>query len=93
MAVESLDDLAGFFEADEFADEATIAGSPVNGIFEYEYVETMDVTGVAPTFTASAAELIGVGRGDGITVRASNYTVEDIQPDGTGVAKLILSED
>lgn len=97
MAVEDADDLAGFFDADDFAVTATLTGGgTVEGIFDAEYYAALDgIAGVAvessqPAFTAPTSDLSGVGQGDTLTIDGATYEVVEVKPDGTGVTTLRL---
>lgn len=84
------DDLADFFDADEFGITATFSGGDVLGILDRAYIETEDVAGYAPTFIAKTSDLSTVSVGDSVTIDSVVYDVAEIQPDGTGVTTLVL---
>jgi len=89
------DDSAVFFNTDEFADEATIGLDTVNGIFDHEYIEALDVSGEAPVFVCATSDLDdlgGVTQGDTLTVNGTGYRIRSVEPDGTGVTRLTLEE-
>ena len=69
---------------------ATIAGLPVDGIFDNKYIETLDIVGTVPVFTCLTATVGSVVRGNTVTIRTVNYVVRDIQHDGTGMTDFIL---
>lgn len=91
MPVESAQDLAGFFDPDEFADEqpmiATIGGFavPFNGIFTQGHLPenpntTPDITTTVPRIIVAKSAVAGIAQGDRIE-RANGevYWVNDIQ--------------
>jgi len=86
------EDLTAFFNTDDFADAATLAGVDVVGIFDNGYVES--ATGAAsrqPTFTLPTASVPALST-DAIFIHAGQrYTVEQHEPDGTGVSVLFLA--
>lgn len=86
------EDLSGFLVSGELGDIATIAGVDVRGVFDRPYVETLDHAGHRPTFTCASDDVLGVSRGDAVFVDGITYTVVGIEPDGTGLTTLILSE-
>ncbi|MBP7001715.1 hypothetical protein [Amaricoccus sp.] len=101
--IEDADDFAVFFDPDGFGSlgsYALAAGSPaveVGGIFTAAHAVAAplgDWPGVStstPVFTCRAAMLpAGAGDGDTLTLGATAWTVRSIQPDGTGLARLIL---
>lgn len=91
MPVESAEDLAGFFDPDEFADQepmiATIDGLPVpfNGIYSQGHIAenpntTANITATVPRIITPKAALPGLLQGNQIE-RANGevYVVNDIQ--------------
>jgi len=86
------DDLDVFLNTDEFADEATIGGETVNGIFDNEHTEVLDVSGTHPAFTCKTSDVSGVSQGDTVTINGTGYRVVSIKPDGTGMTTLVLEE-
>ena len=100
MAVESADDLAVFFDVDDFGEAATytpLAGSPstVNGIFDNPQAsrtvtDMMDVTIPAPQFHCRTADVSSAVEGDSLTIRSTSYTVRAVMTDGTGTTTLML---
>ena len=86
------EDLTDFLDPDDFAVQAVYLGQNVNGILDREFVMVLDMEAEHPTFTCSAADVLGVAQGQALTVNSTAYTVAGVQPDGTGVVKLILSE-
>ena len=104
MAVESVADLAGFFDTDEFGVEASItigvaATIPVNGHFMADHVVVMEgsagggVSSSAPVFTCAAADVDGISIGDGVVVNGASYTVVDPQPTGDGGVMILVLEE
>jgi len=102
MAVESDADRASLFDADEFGVAATVtigAADPVtvNGVFENEFVGVETGAGVPvemtrPVFTCAASDVTGIAHGDTVVIDTTSRTVRGIEPDGTGVVRLILKE-
>lgn len=84
--------IADFFSTDDFAVAATYDGSTVNGIFDHEYVEVENVEGERPVFLCASSDVSGAAHGESITIEGTAYTIAGIQPDGTGLTLLILSE-
>jgi len=103
MAVESADDLAAFFSADEFGVTATWSPatefpSSVDGILTLEFVEIAEgeragVESRKPVFTCATADVPGNAHGAGLTVDGTAYTVAGIEPSTDGaVTRLILTK-
>lgn len=72
---------------------ATVAGQPVDGIFDNAFLTSLGFTaGSAPTLLIAHADAPSVAQGDAVVVASVNYTVTAIEPDGTGLALLRLQE-
>lgn len=102
MAVDD-GDWSVFFDPGDWGRSATyVGGAPVvtralPGILRAAHEEAAPADGwpgvstVAPVYSCRAADLPpGAGAGDGFTLDGATYEVRDIQPDGTGLARLIL---
>lgn len=101
--VESEADRASFFDADEFAQVATIAGVEITGYFEETTTILDDIAEVSvqtsdPTFTCSASEIpdeaeegtpVSIVRDDGTTFQGE---IINIEPDGFGLALINLQD-
>ncbi|AKU43298.1 head-to-tail joining protein [Rhodobacter phage RcCronus] len=95
------DDWDVFFDPDDFADSAvwdTQAGEfvEIDGIFEAgrEVVLAGDGAGISaimPVLTvASDSVPATAAQGDDLEVRDKNFRVADLQPDGSGLTRVIL---
>ena len=82
-----VEDFTEFFDTDDFAINATIAGSVVSGILDEAFIEVAGIEGVHPTFACANADVQGVGHGGSTT-----YHVIGIQVDGTGMVELVLED-
>ncbi|TPE52594.1 head-tail joining protein [Amaricoccus solimangrovi] len=100
-AIEGEDEFDVFFDPEDFGEVGTYAhdGAAVAlaGIFSAAQAETAPlgdwpgVSTVAPRFTCRAAALPeGAAAGDTLTLGGVAWTVRDIEPDGTGLARLIV---
>ena len=85
-----VEDLSVFTDTDDFAVTAIVDGSSVDGILGNEFVLVDFVESRKPVFDCATAEIVGVAHGDTVTVGGGTYKVRGIQPDGTGMTKLIL---
>jgi hypothetical protein len=95
LSADILTDLDTMIDTDEFAVSALLSGGVViNVIFDNGYAEELDVAGSKPTATCKASDVVGVSRGNPIIIPVGGtaYTVQNIQPDGTGETLLILEE-
>lgn len=72
---------------------ATVGGVGVGGIFDAAYASAFDLSvGVKPAIHCAHASVPGVAEGTAVTVNDVNYTVADVQPDGTGLVLLVLEK-
>lgn len=96
--IESAADRALMFDAAAFAEAATwtpAAGAPVavSGIYTDGHAAALGAPGVsgsAPAFSCAADTVPGIAHGDSLFVRAASWRVADVQPDGSGLTRLIL---
>lgn len=69
----------------------TINSSAVDGIFTNEFVTVDFVESKKPTFNCKSSAVAGIAHGANVVAADSTtYKVRGIQPDGTGMVKLIL---
>lgn len=96
------DDLAGdlgiFFNLEEFAVKAVWKGTKeVAAIFEDPFTAAgaagAEVESSAPVAHVRTADVSGIAQGDTFKIGTVTYTIIGVQPDGTGVTRLILSQD
>lgn len=106
MPVESAADRLTFLSVDEFGVTATYQQQvgpdvEITGIFDRQHlaVEAGDaaVTGFAVTFTCRADDLAQLmfnqaRQGDQLVINGENWIVVEAQPDGTGMAVLLLKK-
>lgn len=87
-----LEDLTPFFSTAEFADLATIGGADVRVIFEQPYADPFGpvVDSTQPQCWAPSASVQHAHQGTPVLVGGSAYTVERIEPDGTGISRITL---
>ncbi len=80
--------------ADDFVNDRT--GLTISALFDKEFTVIVDdVEDSAPTITVADSDIVGILHSDIFThVDTSTiYNVTGIQPDGTGLTLVILSED
>ncbi len=96
MPVENSVDRAVFFDSDDFGVVAVINSTNISGIFDNGYSEFLDVAGTTPTFTCESSDLTAItptiSRGTTAIISGTNYTIENIKNDNTGVTILELTE-
>ena len=77
---------------DALGETVTITGKgTVVGVFDEETVYELDMQGTRPVFEYQQADITIVA-GDELVRGSDTYDVRQIEPDGTGMNKLILSE-
>ena len=96
------DDLSIFVDPDDFAVEGRITLSDgstrtVNGIFDWPGVQAelgdYQQDDLMPQFMAIATDLVGIKRGDLIMIDGQLFDIlAQPQPDGTGMAVLLLAK-
>ena len=87
------ENFAPFFSTSDFAVTGTLAGSPVTGIIDAQYIEALgDVEGRQPVFLLPTASAPSVAHGQVLVVGAKTYKVRGVESDGTGVTLLRLEE-
>lgn len=101
MAIEETTERSIFFDSNEFADSITItiggSASTIKGIFDNE-MTTIDVgdnaglTANQPKVTVKTSDITNADFGDPVVINSTNYTVNNVLKDGTGITELFLSE-
>lgn len=84
------EDMAEFFDGNEFAVTAVWSAKNVNVIFDHEYTEQFGAAGNSPIITAAAADFAGVAKGQAIQIESTNYKIKTYEPDGTGLMRIEL---
>ena len=98
------EDLSEFLDVDEFADSATISprnlSTPFNvvGIFDSRYIDAKiadgDLETGSPVFRCKSIDVAGKAiRGDSLAVKGKQFAILRVEPDGTGMTMLALTED
>lgn len=90
-------DLDKFLNTSQFAKTAVIGSGTrnqvsINGIFENEYIESVDVNSLTPTFLCKTSDLTNIKVGNNLTVDNTDYKIRDPQQDGTGLTLLVLEK-
>lgn len=86
------EDHSQFLDTDDFATSATYNGSTINGIFDDEYVEGLDmVESTGPQFLVRSSDVAGIAHGAELVINSVTYTVVGVKPDGTGMTTLELT--
>lgn len=74
----------------DFAIAATVDGVACHGIFNAPYRDNFGVAGNSPELIVAAEDLPDVATGQSVSLPTGDYTVRAIEPEGTGLLKLIL---
>ena len=69
---------------------ATLGAATFAVIFDAAYADPLGIAGAEPRATCISADVSTATLGTPITVNGAAYTVRDKQPDGTGIAVLML---
>ena len=91
MAAESAADLLALFDLDDFAVEVTLNGSSIRAIVDYDDVEVMGDYSRWPVLTVRTSDLDGDPHGDTVVLAGTSYTIVNVDPDGTGVSRIVLN--
>jgi hypothetical protein len=91
MAAESAADLLALFDLDDFAVEVTLNGSSIRAIVDYEDVEVMGDYSRWPVLTVRTSDLDSDPHGDTVVLEGTSYTIVNVDPDGTGVSRIVLN--
>ncbi len=87
------ENLAGFFNADEFGIAATWSVGPaaVTVIFDRAYLRQLGLMdGTSPMAMAELASMATVAQGQTLVISGTTYTITGVEPDGTGLVLLHL---
>jgi hypothetical protein len=85
------EDLTVFFNVAEHATAATLSGAAVTGIYDNAYDDAFGAIGMTgPAFVMASASVGAATIGSTLVVSGTSYRVRSIQPDGTGVSRLLL---
>lgn len=85
------EDLSLFLDVETgFALNATWQTQQVPVIYDRAYLETLGISASNPVALTAEVKVPGVARGQAILIQSINYTIDDIQPDGTGMVLLQL---
>ena len=71
---------------------ATVAGVVVAGIFDNSYADIYSMDGLAPSMQCATSDVSTAMRGTAVVVNSVSYTVAGIEPDGTGMTRLVLEK-
>lgn len=87
------EDFAAFLSSDEFSVPCTLpGGAVVQVVFDDAHQDALGGAFEAsgPTALGVSAELSALGHGSEIQINAASWRVVGVQPDGTGMTRLLL---
>ncbi len=91
------DDLDIFLDDEEFAVDVILNSVTIQGIFDNEFLQALeDNIGVETTHPQGqfkTSDVSSAVHGDTMTINSVVYNIIGIQPDGTGMTLILLSED
>ena len=72
----------------------TASGICFAAIFDAEFTDGLDIEGSAPVLTvrSSDATRVQLRKGVRVDVEGASYVVRRIEPDGTGISRVVLSQ-
>lgn len=86
------EDLSIFFSPDTpgYASASAFGGSSgaVDGLFDREYHEVLEMEGSAPAFICAESSVPTVAQGQTTTINGESWKVVNVRPDRTGVVVL-----
>ena len=92
-------DLSVFVNPNDFGQSVTFTRSnnttlTVNGVADFEHLmineASNDVSGYQPVLNCKTTDILSIEPDDSVEINNKNYRIIDIQPDGTGMSKIIL---
>lgn len=98
MAIESDADRLAMLSEDDFGVEVTVGASTIKGIFDKEYLAVQggeaDVESDAPTVLVRSSDVTAesIAVSSTLTISSASYVVVSVQPDGTGMTRLVLRD-
>jgi len=83
--------LAAFLDTAGFAVNATLGAATVPVIFDAAFDDVLGIVAATqPVALGATSDLTAAAVGGTITINAVAYTIAEIQPDGTGLTRLML---
>ena len=64
----------------------------IQGIFDNDYTEALEMAATEPHFICKSSDVTKVRRDDRLRIGAESYRVVNLEPDGTGVSVIRLTK-
>lgn len=87
------DAMTDILNDEDLGTDASYKENTIRVLFQNGFVVVNGVETTAPMTECLDTDVAGVAHGDTITVGGVTYSIIGIQPTGSGITKLILSED
>ncbi len=91
------DDLDIFLDDDEFAVNVIFKSNTIQGIFDNEFIASVEgeigIESTIPQGQFKTSDVSSAVQGDTMTINSIVYNIIGVQPDGTGMSLVLLSED
>ncbi len=91
------DDLDIFLDDDEFAVDVILNAVTIQGIFDNEFLAAVEgdigIESTLPQGQFKTSDVSSAIHGDVMTINSVDYNIIGIQPDGTGITLIFLSQD
>ena len=71
---------------------ATVGGNSVKAIFDNGFGEIYGMDGAKPSLQCASSDVTTAVRGTAVVVKGVSYTIANIEPDGTGMSRLVLEK-
>lgn len=91
------DDLNIFLDDSEFAVDVIFNSETIQGIFDNEFIavvkDDIGVETTTPQCQFKTSDVLSAAHGDIMTINSVDYNIIGIQPDGTDMTLILLSQD
>ncbi len=90
-------DLDTFLDNEEFAVDITYNSGTIQGIFDNEFIASVEgevgIESTIPQVLVKSSDVASASHDDTMTIDSVVYNIIGIQPDGTGLTLILLSQD
>jgi hypothetical protein len=71
---------------------ASILGNSVEAVFDRAFQQSFEMNGSNPVLYVAESDLGAAEQGSAVVISSVNYTIANIEPDGSGLATLQLTK-
>lgn len=86
------EDFDAYLETGQFASLATYNGNTVKVILDTTFTDEMGIVGQKPVIQAKSSDFSSAAPGETVTINSVDYTIKEIQHDGTGWCFILIQE-